>query len=637
MPDLVTLPREHFDLLYQASLEFNSTLDPDQLLPRLFDRVLELLDAEAGSIWLRRNGTLVCEIARGPASEGVEGLELPLGAGIVGDVALKGEPELVADARNDPRFIHQVDEATGFVTRSMLAAPLTAKGEVVGVFQLLNRRSGTGRFDAGDQALLHGLAQTAGLALRNAQLHAVEKRAADLRALLQISREISASLDTDRIVLSVVNLGTQALAYDRAAIALEEGGRLTLRAISGEASGGRLSAEERELEQLIAWLAARDEVVYLPDIQAEGDEAELASALRAEFGDYLARTSIRSLCLAPLRDEQGRLGALYMEAGTTDFLAEGQVEQAELLANQVSVALRNAQLYDQVPLVGVLGRIGALRRRVATTPREKLLRRLAVGAGVVLLLVVLPWGERIEPRTSELVAVERTPVRATVAGVIVGVTAREGELVEPGRVLATLRDDEARIGLGEAEAARAGSEREAAAGLARGDVTAARIASLRAAEASERQRVFEERLGRTSLRAPVRGVVLTSRPHERLGSRLGAGETFVVLGRTDRLEVESRVAERDVERVHPGQTIRLRVPAHPNLTFVGTVRTVASQADSTVAEEEPTFVVRSVLENRDGLLRPGMTARAKIVGGLRPIGLFLVRPFWRWAQLRFWR
>ena len=43
-------PREHLDLLYQAGLEFNSTLEFDELLPRVFDRVLSALEAEAGSI-----------------------------------------------------------------------------------------------------------------------------------------------------------------------------------------------------------------------------------------------------------------------------------------------------------------------------------------------------------------------------------------------------------------------------------------------------------------------------------------------------------------------------------------------------------------------------------------------------------
>jgi len=43
---------DRLGLLYQASLDFNSTLDLDELLPRVFERVIEALDAEAGSVWL---------------------------------------------------------------------------------------------------------------------------------------------------------------------------------------------------------------------------------------------------------------------------------------------------------------------------------------------------------------------------------------------------------------------------------------------------------------------------------------------------------------------------------------------------------------------------------------------------------
>jgi GAF domain-containing protein len=208
MSDLSLQPGEHLDLLYQASLEFNSTLDFAELLPRVFDRTLEILDAEAGSIWLRKGDQLVCRIARGPVGTQIEGLELPLGAGIVGHVGRTGEPDLVSNARGDPRFVHQVDEATGFTTRSMVTAPLKATGEVLGVLQVLNKRTGDGEFNEGDLALVTGLASTAGLALRNAQLHDAERRARDLKTLLGISREIASTLDVDRLAVSVVNLAS---------------------------------------------------------------------------------------------------------------------------------------------------------------------------------------------------------------------------------------------------------------------------------------------------------------------------------------------------------------------------------------------------------------------------------------------
>lgn len=634
MSELGLQPRERLDLLYRAGLEFNSTLDPDELLPRIFDRVIELLDAEAGSIWLRNGDVLVCEIARGPVGEQIEGLELPMGAGIVGDVARKGAPELVADAREDPRFVHQVDEATGFATRSMVAAPLRAKDEVLGVFQVLNKRSGTGQFDEGDRELLEGLGVTAGLALNNARLHDAEKRARDLRSLLGISRELNATLDTDRLAMSVVNLGSQVFAYDRAAIALDEGGEMALRAISGRETIDRKSQDVGDLERLIVWLAERDEVVYVRDLT--GDE-ELAGPIRNAFGPYLERTEVRSLCLIPLKDEEGRLGAFYMESTSTEFLGDGGREAAELLANQTAVAVRNADLYGQVPFIGLLEPVAAWRRKLASMPRGRLLRQVGIPVAVVVALVLIPWGERIGPREARLLPADRMPVRATVGGLIAEVQVDEGQQVEEGDVLAVLRDDRLRIELQETQAALASAERRAASAQARGDETEAQIADIEARELSARLELLQDQSERTRLRAPVSGAVLTLRPREKLGEWLQPGDTFVVLGRTDQLQLEARVAQRDIERVEVGQRIRLKVPARPDYTFVGTVTEIAAHADSAVVGEEPTFVVRASLDNERGLLRPGLESRAKIVGSLRPIGYLLARPLVRWIQLRFWR
>lgn len=630
----MSLDSGHLRLLHEAGLEFNSTLDLDELLPRVFDRVIEDLDAEAGSIWLRRGDTLVCKIARGPVSERIQGMELPWGAGIVGDVGHRAEPELVSDARDDPRFVHQVDEATGFATRSMVAAPLLAKGEVLGVFQVINKRSGEGRFDEHDRDLLEALASTAGLALHNAQLHDAEKRARDLRALLGISREITATLEVERLVLSVVNLASQALAYDRAVIALDEGGQPVVKAISGIESVDPKTDDSRSLMRLITWLLERNETTYVEDVTAETEEAR---GFRNAFDEYLAQSGLRSFCLIPLKDEEGRLGAFYMESTSPDFLGENGMDSAELLANQVSVALRNAELYSQVPFIGLLQPIAAWRNRMAGMSGRRLLARYGLPALVVIGAALFPWQQRTSAHVAELLPAERMPLRATVGGLVTQVLVEEGELLRRGQVLAELRDDALSISLSEAQAGYASALRTAAAARARGDEPGERMAQITAEELAGRVRLLSDQLDRTELRAPINGVVLTMRPWERVGEWIDAGETFVLLGRTDALELEARVPQRHIDRVRIGQRVRLKVEARPEHTFVGRVTELAPQAERSVAGGEATFVVRARIDNSEQLLRPGMQARAKIVGDRRPLGWIIIRPLVEWMQLRFWR
>jgi RND family efflux transporter MFP subunit len=630
----VTFDLGHLRLLHEAGLEFNSTLDLDELLPRVFDRVIEDLQAEAGSIWLRQGDTLVCKIARGPVSERIQGMELPWGAGIVGDVGQRGESELVADARDDPRFVHQVDEATGFATQSMVAAPLLAKGEVLGVFQLINKRSGDGRFDERDRDLLEALASTAGLALHNAQLHDAEKRARDLRALLGISREINATFEVERLVLSVVNLASQALAYDRAVIALDEGGQPVVKAMSGVETLDPKTEDSQSLTRLITWLLERNVTTYVEDVT---DDTEEARGFRSVFGDHVARTGLRSFCLIPLKDEEGRLGAFYMESTTPGFLGESGLDSAELLANQVSVALRNAELYSQVPFIGFLQPIAAWRNRVAGMSSRRLLARYGIPALVFVGAVLFPWQQRTSAQVAELLPAGRMPLRATVGGLVTQVLVEEGEPLQQGQVLATLRDDALSISFREAESGYASAVRTAASARARGDEAGERMAQITADELADRVRLLSDQVGRTQLRAPVDGVVLTMRPWERVGEWLDAGETFVVLGSTDNLELEARVPQRHIDRVRVGQRVRLKVEARPEHTFVGRVTEIAPQAEAPAEGGESTFVVRAGIDNSGQLLRPGMQARAKIVGDRRPLGWIIIRPLVEWMQLRFWR
>ncbi|MEE8217549.1 MAG: efflux RND transporter periplasmic adaptor subunit, partial [Vicinamibacteria bacterium] len=456
----------------------------------------------------------------------------------------------------------------------------------------------------------------------------------DLKTLLGISREITSTLDSDRLALSAVNLGSQALAYDRAAIAIDEGGRPVLHAISGEETLDRGSEVNRELERLIAWLVERDELVYLPDVSRDGD---LADGLRQVFGSYLDGSGVRSLCLIPLKDDEGRLGAFYMESSKPDFLSEAGREAAELLANQVSVSIRNADLYSQVPFIGLLEPVAAWRRRIGSMPRGRLIR-LAITAAVLLAVLIIPWwGERISVREAQLLPSARLPIRATVAGLLSEILVDEGDAVEEGQVLAVLRDDDIRLSLEETRGARATAEREAASAQARGDEAAAQIAQIDVRQLSAKLALLNDQLERTRLRAPAAGQILSLRPRERLGEWLEAGEMFVLFGRIDRLEVEARVAQRDIERVRAGQRVRLKITARPDYTFVGTVTEIAPYADAAGPAGEPTFVVRAGLDNEQGLLKAGMEARAKIVGSRRPIGWLLLRPLVRSIQLRFWR
>ncbi len=141
----------------------------------------EALDAEACSILLKDAAadTLRFHFADGPQANGLAAACLPINdQSIAGWVAGHGEPLLVPDAYADGRFNPAYDTQTGFRTRSLVCVPLVAKGKLLGVIQLLNRRDGR-PFGDEDLQLAHAVASLVAAAILNAEEH---------EALLQAER-----------------------------------------------------------------------------------------------------------------------------------------------------------------------------------------------------------------------------------------------------------------------------------------------------------------------------------------------------------------------------------------------------------------------------------------------------------------
>jgi diguanylate cyclase (GGDEF)-like protein len=114
-------------------------------LSETIDRVMyhigELFGPLVWSLLLRdsQSGALKFVHATGPGSDTILGLVLPKGQGVAGWVAEHGEPLLLEDVRHDTRFNPEVDALTGFVTTSIVAVPLQARGRVYGVVELINK------------------------------------------------------------------------------------------------------------------------------------------------------------------------------------------------------------------------------------------------------------------------------------------------------------------------------------------------------------------------------------------------------------------------------------------------------------------------------------------------------------------
>lgn len=162
---------ERQQLLEQIRAYFQSTLDIDLLIPRIFDEVNKAIQAEGQSIWLldADGEHVTCDNATGANSASVVGLKVSVHHSIVGNCVLRREPILVADAQNDPRFNRDADSKTGLTTRSLMSVPMVRQGKAIGALQAINKQTG-GLFGQDDLYLFNSIASSAALAIENARL-----------------------------------------------------------------------------------------------------------------------------------------------------------------------------------------------------------------------------------------------------------------------------------------------------------------------------------------------------------------------------------------------------------------------------------------------------------------------------------
>ena len=172
-PDLLRELKRTVDelaMFNQIGKALTSSLDIGEVMHLILAKVAELLKPRNWSVLLcdPKGGELTFKAALGAGAERLANLRIAPGEGIAGWVAQNNQPLLVADVADDARFAPRFDAESQTHTRSILACPLTAKGTVLGVIELVNG-NGDPAFSQEDLRILCTVAEFAAIALENAQ------------------------------------------------------------------------------------------------------------------------------------------------------------------------------------------------------------------------------------------------------------------------------------------------------------------------------------------------------------------------------------------------------------------------------------------------------------------------------------
>jgi len=620
---------ERLTNLYDLSKAFGSTIDFEELSALIVRKAADFATAEVGSLWMLEGEEV--GLAATAVNDNYDLAAPPdaVGASLVGDVMADQEPVRRNRLPDDDPL---ATENEGYPIRSVLAVPLAEDDVPIGALVLVNKRGRHPEFSPEDEELLADLARQAVRALRNARQYEAEKKVEELDALLAVSREITSTLDLDKVMGTIVN-GTSALVpYDRCGMGILEKGRLRLGAVSGAKEIDRGDANVRRLEELLNWvfLSGTDvAVTQTEDGEITAERPETVEKFRAIFGE----TGLRSFLAVVLKDDEGKLGVLGFESTEPLAFDDETRDLLAILVNQATVAVRNAQLYQQVPLAGFLQPLLERRRKLLQIPVR---RRQAWGFGalaVLVALIVVPWRLRVEGPVRVLPS-RRAAITAGVDGVVKEVLRREGDRVAAGEVVATLKDEGYRATLAETAAALAIAEGDIARHTEEGDAAAMFEARSRRDQALARRALAEEQLGKTQLRAPVAGVLVTPHIEQRIGQALARGAELAVVADAGSVTAEVAVPESEAALLKAGQPVALKMNSFPTRVFRGAVERVGAELRQ---EGEESFVIAEArVENPDAALKAGMLGTGKVSAGTRPLGYALLRKPLRYLWLKIW-
>jgi RND family efflux transporter MFP subunit len=634
---LVTI--ERLTALYDISRVFNSTLELEELLPVVAEKIGDILRAQVTNLWLVDSEASELYFAQQVGDDPTtrEDDRVPIGEGLLGEAAQTGKARLVPRASEEPLLAQRQKGSEQFRIETLMCAPLMKGEEVLGVVEVVNKEDGTA-FDEEDLFFLTTITEQAAIALHNANLLVAERKVHELDALLAISKEITSTLDLDHVLTTVVNQAATVLPFDRCAIGLFDRNRFILGGLSGEAEVPKTREMDR-LREILAWVAEQPEAVSA-DRYEDGwtfDPESIEPQLKA----YLEEFGYNGFYAVPLRDEQGTLGVLALLSGDAEFLNESQLETLSILSSQITVAIRNARLYQQVPLVSLLKPFAEKKQKLESLAYGRWLEMGWKAGLVALLLVLVPWKMRVETN-ARVVPAERRVASAEVGGVINKVFVHEGDKVTAGELLAQMNDSESRVKLAEAQANLGLARRDLADAESRGDLGAAATARLHAQMHQTAANLYQEKVEKAQLRAPLAGVIVTPKVEEFTGKMLAPGDRFCEVMEPDEMAAEMNVAETDIALVRPGGSVALKLNAFPAHTYEGRVERVATK--TIAAEGEQFFVARALFVNPpDRHARDGMVGRAKISArggwfesGWYPVGFVLLRAPARWAWEKLW-
>jgi len=325
---------EPADLAYlvQFAESLNNTLDLQTLLNRTSELVRTILPYRIFAILLLNDRTqeLRMRFQIGHTPE-VERMRIPVGKGVVGQVALTRQPLLLNDVTKEPAYI-----AVNPDVRSELAVPLVAKNRLIGVLDIESEQADYFRPEH-----LHLLTLTASRiaqAIENARLYArVSRQAQILTVLNEIAAELTSILQLDPLLERIGQLLRRLIDYQMFTIMLlDEKGETLITRYAWRFGYAHAPRRRIAISSGLVGASVREwRPINVPDVRKDPRYVEMNPETLSEL-------------IVPLFYKGRVIGVLDLEHTRVGFFNEEHERVLTTLAAQMAIAIENARLYQAV-------------------------------------------------------------------------------------------------------------------------------------------------------------------------------------------------------------------------------------------------------------------------------------------------
>jgi sigma-B regulation protein RsbU (phosphoserine phosphatase) len=325
---------EPADVVYLMKLTdaLNTTLDLQTLLNRTSELVRAVINYRIFAIFLLNDRThelrMRFQIGHTPEAERTK---IPVGKGVVGQVALTRQPILLNDIAHAEFYI-----SANPGVRSELAVPLIAKNRLIGVIDLESTE--TGYFRPEHLRVLTVTASRIAQAIENARLYArVSRQAQTLEVLNEIAVELASILDLGPLLERVGQLLRRLIDYQMFTIMLlDEKGETLITRYAWRFGYAHAPRRRIPVNSGLVGAAVREwRFVNVPDVLKDPRYLPMNEETRSEL-------------VVPLFYKGRIIGVLDLEHTRPHFFTEEHERVLTTLAAQVAIAIENARLYQAI-------------------------------------------------------------------------------------------------------------------------------------------------------------------------------------------------------------------------------------------------------------------------------------------------